>query len=94
MLNVEIGTLCLYSPEVHCLHLTLITASLNGGWVPRVYRSFHFWQPVPRLKNAFMADTMVQPSHDPPTHKETKGTCHSENISGERRIGRRGGKKN
>ena len=61
MLNVEIGTLCLYSPEVHCLHLTLITASLNGGWVPRVSRTFHFWQPVPRLKNAFMAGTMVQP---------------------------------
>lgn len=48
--------------------------------MPGVSRSFHFWQPAPRLKNAFMAGTMVQPSHDPPTHKKTKGTCHSENI--------------
>ena len=33
-----------------------------------------------------MAGTMVEPSHDPQTHKETKGICHSENVSVERNL--------
>jgi len=26
---------------------TLTTASLNGSWVPKASRSFHYWQPAP-----------------------------------------------
>ena len=26
----------------------------------------HFWQPTPRLNNARMAGTIVQPSYEPP----------------------------
>ena len=29
-------------------HLT--TASQNGGWVPAISRSFHYWQPAPRWR--------------------------------------------
>lgn len=53
-----------------------------------------FGSQSPDWRMPFMAGTMVQPSHEHPTHKETKGTCHSENIGGERSIGRREEKKN
>ena len=26
------------------------TISLSGGWVPETSRSFHYWQPAPRLR--------------------------------------------
>ena len=27
----------------------LTTASLSGSWVPEISRSFHYWQPAPRM---------------------------------------------
>ena len=50
----------------------LTTASLSGGWVPGVSKGFHFWQPAPRLNNAPMAGTTLQPSHEPPRTRDKK----------------------
>jgi len=30
--------------------VNLTTASQNGGWVPVISRSFHYWQPAPRWR--------------------------------------------
>ena len=51
-----------------CLQLT--TALRSGGWVPGMSKGFHFWQPAPRLNNAPMAGTTLQPSHEPPRQAE------------------------
>ena len=48
---------------------SVTTVSLSGGWVPGVSKGFHFWQPAPRLNNAPMAGTTLQPSHEPVTLK-------------------------
>ena len=45
---------------------------LSGGWVPGVSKGFHFWQPAPRLNNALMAGTTLQPSHEPPHTRDKK----------------------
>ena len=50
----------------------LTTASLSRGWVPGVSKGFHFWQPAPRLNNAPMAGTTLQPSHEPPRTRDKK----------------------
>ena len=50
----------------------LTTASLSGGWVPGVSKGFHFWQPAPRMNNAPMTDTTLQPSYEPPHTRDKK----------------------
>ena len=55
-------------------------ASLCGGWVPGLFRGFHFWQPVPRLNNALVVSTKLQPSYEPP-HEGT-GTHHTDQTVG------------
>ena len=58
----------------------LTTVLLSGGWVPKIPRSFHYWQPAPRWS----------PAMSP--HAAGKKACirHIENISG-KREGKRGG---
>ena len=53
-----------------CVSCQLTTASLSGGWVPGMSKGFHFWQPAPRLNNAPMAGTTLQPSHEPPRTRD------------------------
>ena len=40
--------------------------------MPGMSKGFHFWQPAPRLKNAPMAGTTLQPSHEPPRTSDKK----------------------
>ena len=54
----------------------LTTVSLDGSWLPRGSRGFHFWQSARRLNDAPIACTMAQPSHGPPQKmKQNTGTC-------------------
>ena len=39
---------------------------LSGGWVPGISKGFHFWWPAPRLNNAPVAGTTLQPSQGSP----------------------------
>ena len=65
----------------------LIAASLVEGWVPSVFRVFHFWQSAPRLNNTFSASTTEPPSHEPP-QKGKAGIRHTEKCEVDKKRGR------
>ena len=68
-----------------------INKSLSGGWVPGMSKGFHFWQPAPRLNNAFMAGTTLHPSHEPPrTRGKNRHLSHWRTVE---RKGREGGER-
>ena len=48
----------------------LTTTLLNGGWVLKTSRSFHYWQPAP------MAGQSWQPSQEPPCRREGRHLWH------------------
>ena len=63
----------------------LTTALLSGGWVPKIPRSFHYWQPAPRWRWL----SWLENPGDPAGKKA--GVRHIENISG-KRGGKEGGR--
>ena len=55
-------------------HLT--TATQNGGSVPAISRSFHYWQPAPRWRLLPWLANPGRPTMSP--HAEVRaGTCHT-----------------
>jgi len=55
----------------------LTSASLNGGWVPEISRSFHYWQPAPRGRLLLWLANPGKQTMSSHTEGET-GTCHTE----------------
>ena len=54
----------------------LTTASQNGGWVPVISRSFHYWQPAPRWRLLPWLANPGKPAMSP--HAEGRaGTRHT-----------------
>ena len=61
----------------------LTTALLSGGWVPKIPRSFHYWQPAPRWRSLPWLGNPGDPA---------MSLRHTENISG--KGGRKDGEEN
>lgn len=61
----------------YSINLSLTTTLLNGGCVPQISRSFHFWL---LDKTAPMAGKSGQPSHEPPSIEGKKDTHRTDII--------------
>ena len=70
----------------------LTTALLSGGWVPKIPRSFHYWQPAPRWRSLPWLGNPGDPAMSPHVAGKKAGTRHTENISG--KGGRKDGEEN
>ena len=70
----------------------LTTALLSGGWVPRIPRSFHYWQPAPRWRSLPWLGNPGDTAMSPHVAGKKAGTHHTENISG--KGGRKDGEEN
>ena len=70
----------------------LTTALLSGGWVPKIPRSFHYWQPAPRWRSLPWLGNPGDPAMSPHVAGKKAGIHHTENISG--KGGRKDGEEN
>ena len=62
----------------------LTTALLSGGWVPETFRSFHYWQPVPRWRPLPWLANPGNPAMSPQSrHRHTDKTVEGEGGTGE-----------
>ena len=58
--------------------------------MPKASRSFHYWQPAPRLRPLPWVANRGNPAMSPPHGREKAGTCHTDETV-ERKGGYRGG---
>ena len=79
------------NPRPPALTDSLATASQSGGWVPEMSKSFHYWQPAPRLKPLPWLAIPGSPAMSPHAEGKRAGTRHTDKTVEEGGKGGGGG---